>query len=923
MLHISFSFFFLLNILSLLQFVSPVYGSSRRSPPLKRVAHPEHVSVQIIPRITVDGSATSPLRKREPLSNARRTVLHSDTIRITVKAFSDTFHLHLQPNDELIHPAASIKYMKTTPTGSVVDRIERLSRESFMVFGGDVISNEHTSTRLDEDYAGGLHRAHGSHPPPGYRGWARIMVVDGGDPSQKRPPVFEGAFSVDGVIHHVLTSDNYMRTRLPGDPEPSNIQSDMVIFRDSDIMSHAESENIRSYSTSKDSPRMPSRPQTCAHDRLDYNVDNSNPVIRYGAELDRAARNAWLDPFGLSSFGNWALNSTLSKRQGDIGGGDSSSTNFASTIGQTDGCPKTQQIIYMGVVSDCTYTQTNGGNANATQNILRNFNTVSLLYKSTFNISLGITELQISDQTCPSSDTANPWNIACGSVALNERLSLFSAWRGQKFDALSDASSDPTGLWHLMSGCPSGTEVGVAWLGTVCVKRASGNAPSVVSGTGVSTGGRTEWQVIAHEIGHNLGAIHDCTDGCSLSDKCCPLNAGVCDSQNQFLMNPTSSASEQVFSPCTVGNICSLMQSTNLDTSCIQSPNANQRTFSLQMCGNGIVEAGEECDPGAGSNSNCCDPTTCKFINGAVCDPSSSSCCTSTCQFAPATQVCRPAKDLKCDTAETCTGTSAECPADQTAPNGQSCGTDGLACAMGTCTSITQQCQIVGASLNLTKACPSNSEATCQVSCQDPRNPSQCIVLNSQLVDGSPCGYGGTCISGNCRAGTFLQTAIAWYTQNLQISIPVSVVVAIVVVLILWSIFAALRRSCTRKKDRSGIISTQIPPNAPAQRLPSWTPGMRTAEQPVEAGPFAFPPQRMNRNGSGSSGHSVRPNPSRQLSDTSGRQREANPNQRQQYPLQPSYGRDTTWQGNSEDSRPSTRNRSNWVDEREYNGSRR
>ena len=35
----------------------------------------------------------------------------------------------------------------------------------------------------------------------------------------------------------------------------------------------------------------------------------------------------------------------------------------------------------MGVVSDCVYTQNMGGNANATQNILRNFNTVSLLYK--------------------------------------------------------------------------------------------------------------------------------------------------------------------------------------------------------------------------------------------------------------------------------------------------------------------------------------------------------------------------------------------------------------------------------------------------------------------------------------------------------------------------------------------------------------
>jgi len=40
-----------------------------------------------------------------------------------------------------------------------------------------------------------------------------------------------------------------------------------------------------------------------------------------------------------------------------------------------------------------------------------------------------------------------------------------------------------------------------------CQVTATGNSPNVVSGTGVSTAGRTEWQVIAHEIGHNFGAI--------------------------------------------------------------------------------------------------------------------------------------------------------------------------------------------------------------------------------------------------------------------------------------------------------------------------------------------------------------------------------------------------------------------------------
>ena len=103
---------------------------------------------------------------------------------------------------------------------------------------------------------------------------------------------------------------------------------------------------------------------------------------------------------------------------------------------------------------------------------------------------------------CPSTATSDaPWNVACSeSVTLNDRLSIFSGWRGQK-------GNDGAGLWHLMSGCPTGSEVGVAWLATLCQQTSSGSSPSVVSGTAVSTAGRTEWQVIAHEIGHNFGAI--------------------------------------------------------------------------------------------------------------------------------------------------------------------------------------------------------------------------------------------------------------------------------------------------------------------------------------------------------------------------------------------------------------------------------
>lgn len=127
----------------------------------------------------------------------------------------------------------------------------------------------------------------------------------------------------------------------------------------------------------------------------------------------------------------------------------------------------------------------------------------------------------------------------------------------------------------------------------------------------------------------------------------------------------------------------------HLNTTCLVSPNPSVVTLSLQMCGNGIVEEGEDCDPGSGVNSNCCDASTCKFTSGSVCDPGSSACCTDTCGFAPQGQVCRAALNATCDYAEVCTGSSASCPADVTVKDGTSCGS-GLACASGQCTSLSR-----------------------------------------------------------------------------------------------------------------------------------------------------------------------------------------------------------------------------------------
>lgn len=120
-----------------------------------------------------------------------------------------------------------------------------------------------------------------------------------------------------------------------------------------------------------------------------------------------------------------------------------------------------------------------------------------------------------------------------------------------------------------------------------------------------------------------------------------------------------------------LGAVMKGVQGGTVNTSCLFDPDPTRQTISLQMCGNGIVEKGEDCDPGIGSNSTCCDVATCKFKGSAQCDPDSSACCTSQCTFAPATTVCRPSRDVNCDVQEVCTGNSSSCPADVVIPNGK------------------------------------------------------------------------------------------------------------------------------------------------------------------------------------------------------------------------------------------------------------
>ncbi|HLK13067.1 MAG TPA: hypothetical protein VKW76_16950 [Candidatus Binatia bacterium] len=153
------------------------------------------------------------------------------------------------------------------------------------------------------------------------------------------------------------------------------------------------------------------------------------------------------------------------------------------------------------------------------------------------------------------------------------------------------------------------------------------------------------------------------------------------------------------------------------------------------VCGDGIVEAGEQCDDGAanGTINSCCTATctfqpagtncaddgnpctvdqcngtsdVCQHVAGnagAVCRLAAGPCdtagiCTGTSPtcpadvYKPAGTVCRPAVGT-CDIAETCTGTSPLCPQDQYQPAGTVCRPAAGPCdAVETCTGTNPYC---------------------------------------------------------------------------------------------------------------------------------------------------------------------------------------------------------------------------------------
>ncbi|KAG5858181.1 snake venom metalloprotease precursor [Bothrops jararaca] len=249
--------------------------------------------------------------------------------------------------------------------------------------------------------------------------------------------------------------------------------------------------------------------------------------------------------------------------------------------------------------------------------------------------------------------------------ASNVTLMSFRNWRAT--DLLKRKSHDHAQLLTVIDF--DGQTVGKAYVASMCDLKRSVGIIQDFSPINLLVA-----VTMAHEMGHNLGMRHD--------EKYCTCNAYSC------IMDATLSKElSYEFSNCSQEYQQKYLIKHR--PQCILNEPLRTDIVSPPVCGNELLEVGEECDCGTPANcqNQCCDAATCELTPGSQC---ADGLCCDQCRFKGAGTECRAAKD-ECDMADLCTGRSAEC-TDRFQRNGHPCQNYNGYCYNGTCPTMENQC---------------------------------------------------------------------------------------------------------------------------------------------------------------------------------------------------------------------------------------
>ncbi|XP_052018841.1 disintegrin and metalloproteinase domain-containing protein 24-like [Apodemus sylvaticus] len=299
------------------------------------------------------------------------------------------------------------------------------------------------------------------------------------------------------------------------------------------------------------------------------------------------------------------------------------------------------------------------------QFIYRHSNT-SLVMEDVFNIMNGINLYLLSVDINVSLLGLTIWTTG-NPIPVENIYALLPAFCRWKTTNLN--SQIPYDIAHLFVNYTFSDYFGIAYVGTVCNKTFGCGVDRLVEENFLTIG-----HIVAHEIGHNLGMPHDGIP--------CSCGGGPC------LMSATMEMSKKL-SNCSY----EILWTNAAKIPCIHKEPNPSDLLPMKVCGNGVVEEGEQCDCGSSENcrrNRCCMPS-CTLKSGAKCD--SGLCCNRRCQIQPPGTLCR-SQENECDLPEWCNGTSHECPEDVFVQAGTACHGNGY-CFEKRCNSHDDHCKRV------------------------------------------------------------------------------------------------------------------------------------------------------------------------------------------------------------------------------------
>lgn len=237
--------------------------------------------------------------------------------------------------------------------------------------------------------------------------------------------------------------------------------------------------------------------------------------------------------------------------------------------------------------------------------------------------------------------------------------------------------------------------------------------------------------VTTHELGHNFGANHD-------QRACAPDN----NNQERYLMYERMLSGKQPnnnkFSSCSIQTISKLLY---------ENPAKCLVKLNNTLCGNSIVDDGEDCDAGLIKQGDACCTRNCMFRKPSFqCSDSNHRCCTN-CMLSNVSKVCRNRNQMSCSDTIYCDGLSKNCP-NITIPlnDNSTCSFGEGNCRQGECVHICKQNNMIECSCD-----------DCFICCKNETIKSGCNLLKvnkipMEVPNGTLCNKdAGLCTGGKCE----------------------------------------------------------------------------------------------------------------------------------------------------------------------------